>query len=172
MVKLKEYISESNAIEDVHTQSSIDDSLDAWNYLEKQDSLPHDVVQRAHEHILKNRQPEIAGDYRDIQVSIGERTPPPPVVVQSEMEKLLHWEPVDPLEAIEWHIAFEHIHPFADGNGRIGRLIYLWHCKGMDAEPILWRAEDRDGYYELFDTSIHLDARTSLSVGSDSVDGG
>lgn len=162
MVDLRKYFSESNAIEDVHSKTAVEATLEAWEYLENKDSLSHTSLQTAHEYIMKNRQPEIAGEYRDVQVTIGERMPPPPVVIESEMDKLLNWIPTDPLEAIEWHIAFEHIHPFADGNGRIGRLVYLWHCTELNAEPVFWRAEDRDGYYDLFDTDVDLDAKSPI----------
>ena len=159
MVELREYFSESNAIENVHSESAIEETLEAWEFLDGRKSLTHTVVQTAHEYIMQNRQPNIAGEYRNIQVSVGGRMPPPPVIVKSEMDKLLSWVPAEPLEALEWHIAFEHIHPFADGNGRVGRLIYLWQCTELGAEPVFWRAEDRDGYYDLFDTTIDLDAR-------------
>lgn len=160
MVELREYVRESNAIEDVHEESAIDETVDAWECLTGEDELTHEVVKTVHRHILKNRQPRIAGEYRDVQVYVGDRRPPPPVVVESEMEKLLSWEPVDPLAAIEWHVAFERIHPFADGNGRTGRLLYLWHCeRKLGVEPIVWRAEDRFGYYELFQSSVDLDER-------------
>jgi fido (protein-threonine AMPylation protein) len=76
------------------------------------------------------------------------------------MDKLLSWEPQNPIEAIEWHIAFEHIHPFADGNGRIGRLVYLRHSQLLDFEPVMWRAEDRASYYDLFRTDIDLDEKS------------
>ncbi len=163
MVELREYFRESNAIEDVHEESAVDDTIEAWEYISGVDELTHGVVQQAHEHILRNRQPGIAGEYRDIRVYIDSHRPPPPVVVRSEMDKLLTWSPADPLEAIEWHIAFERIHPFADGNGRIGRVLYLWHCRQLDVTPILWRAEDRQGYYDLFQTTVDLNSRTGVT---------
>ncbi|ATW88432.1 Fic/DOC family protein [Halohasta litchfieldiae] len=162
MVDLREYFRESNAIEDVHEETAIDATFEAWEAIKDEDPITHDVIKTGHEYILQDRQPDIAGQYRDIQVYIGESTPPPPVVVESEMEKLLSWEPQNPIEAIEWHIAFEQIHPFADGNGRIGRLLYLRHSQMLEIEPIMWRAEDRAGYYDLFQTDVNLDEKSNI----------
>jgi Fic family protein len=165
MVELREYIRESNAIESVHEESAVDDTVEAWECVSDLDRLSHDVVRQVHQRILGTRQPEIAGEYRDIQVYIDSHRPPPPVVVASEMDKLLSWSPADPLEAVEWHVAFEQIHPFADGNGRTGRLLYLWHCRQLDATPVLWRAEDREGYYDLFESTVDLDGRADVGDG-------
>jgi hypothetical protein len=109
MVDIETYLEESNAIEDIHTERALADSLDAWNYLRQQSKLTHDTLQTAHEHILKHRQPDIAGQYREIQVQVGGRRPPPPEFVELAMEQLLEWPPANPIEAVEWHIAFERI---------------------------------------------------------------
>ena len=155
---VREFIRESNAIENVTTEAAVESSMDAWEFLCEQPELTHYVVQEAHEYILEDLQPDIAGEYRDIAVHIGGDVAPPPQVVRPQMDTLLKWKPDSSLEAIEWHIAFEHIHPFADGNGRIGRLLYLWHCKELDITPIIWRADDRQGYYELFGSEIDIAA--------------
>jgi Fic family protein len=161
MVNIREFIRESNAIESVHDEAAVTKSLEAWDFLKSVDTLTHDTIKGGHELILEDRQPEIAGAYRNIQVHIGEQLPPPPVAVEGEMERLLTWTPSDPLAALHWHIAFEHIHPFADGNGRIGRLLYLWQCsEQLDSEPIIWRADDREGYYDLFAATIDISEHT------------
>jgi Fic family protein len=161
MVDIEEFLTESNSIEDVHSEDALSDSLDAWAYLRQQRELAHEVLQRAHEHILKNRQPDIAGRYRETQVQVGGRQATPPEIIELAMEELLEWQPADPVAAIEWHVAFERIHPFRDGNGRIGRLVYLWHCQEqLGVEPIIWRADDRQGYYALFDTAVDVPSST------------
>ena len=74
---------------------------------------------------------EAPGEFRTIQVQIGHPAryvPPPPEQVESLMddfEKYLHsTDQTDPLvRAFIAHYQFEAIHPFRDGNGRIGRLL-------------------------------------------------
>lgn len=160
MVELEEFIRESNAIENVNAQSAVEETLAAWEFLEQKEKLTHSRVKIVHWHIMENRQPDIAGDYRRTQVYVGDNTPPPPAIVGYKMESLLTWSPENTLEALKWHIAFERIHPFADGNGRTGRLLYFWHCRKLGSEPLLFRAADREGYYDLFDSEVDIDRNT------------
>lgn len=151
-VDVREYLKESNAIEGVHDDAALADALDAWQYLSSEDALSRDVIQRGHELLLENRQPDIAGEYRSVRVQVGNDVPPHPEVVDELVSTLLD-QPVETgVDAVQWHVWFEKIHPFADGNGRIGRLLYLWHClETLDVEPIVWRSgRDVSGYYALF----------------------
>lgn len=71
------------------------------------------------------------GKYRDLQVYIRGRDwlPPKPEEVPKEMKDLLSWYTLNKnklhplILASYFHIAFETIHPFVDGNGRVGRLL-------------------------------------------------
>src|SRR5256884_6001690 len=73
-----------------------------------------------------------AGRYRTIRVRVGSYVAPPPKKVQRMMSDLLAWwnikaariSPV--LSSAIIHHRFEVIHPFADGNGRAGRMLALW----------------------------------------------
>lgn len=104
-----------------------------------------------------------AGRYRTIAVRVGRHFPPPPADVSGLMFELLEWwntrshelSPV--LSSAILHYQFEHIHPFADGNGRTGRALALWELyrRGFDSHHIFsvdeyfW--EDRPGYYRALD---------------------
>ena len=89
--------------------------------------------------------------------------PPPPDRVEdcmAALERFLHDEnnPYPALiKAALAHVQFETIHPFLDGNGRIGRLLiaYILHHDGVLSEPLLYLSlyfkEHRQEYYRLLD---------------------
>ena len=104
-----------------------------------------------------------AGSYRTISVRVGRHFPPAAVDVSGLMFELLEWwnkksielSPV--LSSAILHYRFEHIHPFADGNGRTGRALALWELyrRGFDSHHIFsvdeYYWEDRPGYYTALD---------------------
>ncbi len=122
------------------------------------------------------------GEFRTTQNWIGGTrpgnaafVPPPPEKVMecmAALEKFLHREPEDlPIlvKAALVHVQFETIHPFLDGNGRLGRLlITLLLCvASILREPILYLSlyfkMNRQKYYELLDrVRTHGDWETWL----------
>lgn len=101
-----------------------------------------------------------AGVYRTMLVRVGEYVPPKPELVNRLMKELLEWwncesqqhSPV--ISSAMLHSRFEEIHPFADGNGRVGRALGLWELyrRGFDThhifsvDEIYW--ENRSRYYQ------------------------
>jgi Fic family protein len=107
------------------------------------------------------------GEFRRSQVWIGGSrpgnarfVPPPPdkvVECMGALEKFLHGDPVQTptlLKAALAHVQFETIHPFLDGNGRLGRLLitFLLCAEGALSEPILYLSlhfkSQRQEYYD------------------------
>jgi hypothetical protein len=86
------------------------------------------------------------GEYRRCGVTVGSFVPPPSAEVPHLMALWAAEEPdMDPWDAHAW---FETIHPFPDGNGRVGRLLY-WNMQMQLGEPIeIIYAEKRFAYYE------------------------
>ncbi len=91
-----------------------------------------------------------------------------PEDVPEELAELLaELEGIQPEQALTaaayFHAKFENIHPFADGNGRAGRLLMNYLLLLWDHPPIIIHEEDRRAYYaalEQFDTAQSLDALT------------
>jgi len=81
--------------------------------------------------IIMERLVQSPGEYRRIEVFIAnaDYTPPPALLVPAEMKNLIGWykkhaKIMHPFElAVELHTRFEMIHPFPDGNGRVGRAL-------------------------------------------------
>ena len=79
----------------------------------------------------------------------------PPAFVESELDNLLDWysayerEGYHPLLLAAWlHHRFTQIHPFADGNGRVGRAILTWHLVRNRLFPIVISRDDRSQYID------------------------
>ena len=134
--------------------------------------LSNRLIREMHEKLLargrgSEKQP---GEFRRSQNWIGGTrpgnahfVPPPPALVEeamSALERMFHEAdapyPVLVMAALA-HAQFETIHPFLDGNGRIGRLLIplLLHDAGLMQQPLLYLSlyfkQHRDEYYRLLD---------------------
>lgn len=128
------------------------------------------LIREIHQRLLtKGRGSDKApGDFRRSQNWVGGTRPgnalyvPPPadqvILCMGDLEKFLHDQPIQTpilLKAALAHVQFESIHPFPDGNGRVGRLlITLLLCAyGVLNEPLLYLSlffkKHREEYYRL-----------------------
>lgn len=86
------------------------------------------------------------GDYKKLKNVIGDITTSLPKNVPTDMKKLLNWynkiENKKIEDIIEFHAKFEKIHPFQDGNGRVGRMIMFRECLSNNIIPFY--IEDRN----------------------------
>jgi cell filamentation protein, protein adenylyltransferase len=163
-------------IEDVRETTNYINALDlALTRMEEGLPLSLRVLKEAHEQLLRGSRGAESGpgEFRRVQNWIGGRNPesaryvPPPANAVPEMmgalEKFLHGDPVATpvlIRAALAHAQFESIHPFLDGNGRLGRLlITLLLCSetGDGGQPVLSRPllylslhmkTHRDDYYD------------------------
>ncbi len=116
------------------------------------------VIKNIHSLVLMNR-PEDKGIYRRIPVRImGAYTEPvQPYLIEPKMNELLaeneaHKSTMTTVERIaRFHLEFEGIHPFIDGNGRTGRLILNLELIREGFPPINVKFTDRKRYYDAFD---------------------
>ncbi len=135
---------------------------DAFMYVQdiatKETNLTESVIKNIHALVLVHR-PQDKGVYRAIPVRImGAYTEPvQPYLIQPKIEELLavNKEREQTMPIIEriarFHLEFEGIHPFIDGNGRTGRLILNLDLIRNGYPPINVKFTDRKRYYDAFD---------------------
>ncbi len=132
---------------------------DAFLFLEEavhaDEAIGERLILQIHSLVLAD-QPMDRGVYRRIPVVItgAVHTPPQPYLVQPMMEewiRALAATRLHPLVAAAlFHIKFEAIHPFIDGNGRTGRLLANFILMRSGFLPISVKYEDRAAYYNAF----------------------
>lgn len=117
------------------------------------------VIKNIHSLVLMNK-PEDKGIYRRVPVRImGAFTEPvQPYMIEPKITELLaeNEKRKDTMNIIErvarFHLEFESIHPFIDGNGRTGRLLMNFELMQNGYPPINVKFTDRKRYYEAFDS--------------------
>jgi len=92
--------------------------------------------------------------YKKAAVIVNNKPTTPPGQVRSEMNKLLNWYKINkksrrhPLAlAADFHQRLELIHPFEDGNGRLGRLLFNFVLMSHGYPPILFLYQNRQAYF-------------------------
>lgn len=91
------------------------------------------------------------GDYKKRPNMVGMYHTVRPENVLSEMEKLLNWyfeQSIDISVIAEFHVKYECIHPFQDGNGRTGRIILFRECLKNNIIPAIIEDDNRNIYVE------------------------
>jgi Fic family protein len=139
-----EFAKTSSQIEGESSQEAYKDHLIAWEYMRGQHTLTMAVILECHFLLQQTLRPDIAGHIRNCNVRVGGHYPPEPILVLPLLEDWIaeygspdiykDKEDVDGEIRIA-HVAFETIHPFEDGNGRVGRIIMNWH-RVMNCLPL------------------------------------
>ena len=88
------------------------------------------------------------GEYKKKNNFVGNITTSSPDNVADDMKNLLDWYNKIPNKTIEniieFHVRFEKIHPFQDGNGRVGRIIMFRECLYNDIMPFYIEDRNKD----------------------------
>ena len=131
------------------------------DFLAKQKNMKLSLktIKKIHSLILRNIDANIAGSFRKTDVGIrgSEFTPVPGILVEDELNNLITWfetnrKLIHPVEfATIFHQKFEEIHPFDDGNGRVGREILRQMLKKHGYPTIFVDSSNREEYLKCLD---------------------
>ncbi|MBO4379864.1 MAG: Fic family protein [Muribaculaceae bacterium] len=158
------YIFETNTIGENNTAINVDDIVETVNHFKcidyiidhAEENLTESFVKHLH-FLLKfntsdSRKEWFAvGDYKHLPNEVGGHATCPPENVGREMKLLLKVynaikEPsLD--DILDFHVRFESIHPFQDGNGRVGRLLMFKQCLSSGLVPFIITDDLKMFYY-------------------------
>lgn len=122
----------------------------------KHTPLTKELILFLHQTLLSHIDNKIAGRFRknDEYVRVGRHIAPSPVHVPSLMTDALHAYKKTELHILQrivvFHLEFERIHPFCDGNGRVGRALMQFQLKSHGYPPIIVRNKEKRHYYIAF----------------------
>lgn len=159
------YIFETNTILfEGQTVASVDDILETANHFKlvdymldvAEEKLTEEMIKKFHK-ILKEGTSDSrkewfnVGEYKKLANEAGNMQTSLPKNVAKDMAKLMEWynslEKITIKEIIEFHFRFERIHPFQDGNGRVGRIIAFKECLKNNIVPFIILDKDKLFYY-------------------------
>ena len=157
-----QFLEESNLIEGVGMEG-LDDSVLAWEYAKEQKSIGLFELSNIHKLLMQNLNPRIAGKFRDVAVTVGNRLCPQPGIALQLVSDLLDFKfnekqiKKSKKQKKDWvemcrkdHIWFETQHPFEDGNGRTGRILLNWQRLQYGLPILIIKNSEKQEYYKWF----------------------
>lgn len=164
------YINYPHTISNNATQlfsNYLDAMVEMFNEIKKEPWFSIKMILKAHKSLFINSDYEgNPGQFRDSMVRIGRFIPPAPYTIVNSMEMLVQSMnsglPMNITEIGILHAQFEFIHPFSDGNGRLGRILIMImlarNCiiKSLNIAPSKLFNKDRGRYLQELDrVSLH-----------------
>ncbi len=145
-----EVVNVDDILETANHFRCVDLIIDNANY-----AITESLIKKLHM-ILKNGTTDSrkswfsVGNYKKLPNEVGGPETTKPKEVQKEIKLLLDWyndkEIITFNDIVEFHYRFERIHPFQDGNGRVGRLVMFKECLKHNIVPFILD-EDLKLYY-------------------------
>ena len=158
------YIFETNTIDVENGSINVDDVIETANHFRivsliidnAKSTLTQEFIKELHL-LLKNGTSDsrrdwfVVGDYKKLPNEVGGMNTTLPEEVPEKMKELLDEynakEEKSLDDVLDFHVKFEKIHPFQDGNGRVGRLIMFKECLKYNIIPFIIEDDLKMFYY-------------------------
>ena len=158
------YIFETNTLGITTEITSVDDIMETVNHFRcidyvidhAMDKITEAHVKQLHAILKMNTSDShkswfAVGDYKRLPNEVGGEETVLPEDVHNRMKALIgEYNAIKKVEfddILNFHVLLERIHPFQDGNGRVGRLLLLWQCLQSAHVPFIITEELRLFYY-------------------------
>ena len=158
------YIFETNTLGITTENTRIDDIMETVNHFRCIDYVIDHATDKITEMHIKqlhlilktntsdSQKPWFAvGNYKRLANAVGKEETVQPEEVHKKMKALLATyhaiKKIQLDDILDFHVNFERIHPFQDGNGRVGRLIMFWQCLQSSIVPFIITDDLRLFYY-------------------------
>ena len=158
------FIFETNTIGMTQESINVDDIVETSNHFRCIDmiidaatyKLTETMIKQLHNALKQGTSDSrkdwfVVGDYKKLPNEVGGQETTPPSQVHNEIKRLLNEynsiESVTLDDILNFHVRFESIHPFQDGNGRIGRLIMFKECLKHNIVPFIISDQLKLYYY-------------------------
>ena len=154
---IKRKIAPNKPIRDV--QETINHSKTFFKAVNEKYELSADLLLKWHKELFLDTKPDIAGRFRDYLVKVGDYRAPDWQDINKLMKEFFEWHNknkkiMHPVEfAAKTHYKFEKIHPFGDGNGRIGRLVIAYLLRKSNYPLLIIEYKKRKSYYHALSKS-------------------
>mgnify|MGYP001605685972 CR=1 FL=1 len=148
---IKRKIAPNKPLRDV--QETINHSKVFFKVLNEKEGMFLNKILQWHKEVFSDTKPDIAGKLRDYLVRVGDYRAPDWQDLDKLMNDFFEWysknrKIMNPVElAARAHYKFEKIHPFGDGNGRIGRLIIAYVLRRENYPMLIIEYKKRKSYY-------------------------
>lgn len=158
------YIFETNTLGITTENTRIDDIIETVNHFRcvdyiidhATDKITESHIKQLHMLLKSNTSDSqkswfAVGDYKRLANEVGGEETVQPEDVHKRMKELLaeynHDKSIEFEDILNFHVQFERIHPFQDGNGRVGRLLLFWQCLQALIVPFIITEKLRLFYY-------------------------
>ena len=167
-----EFLENSNWIEREYSDEAMEDAIEAWKFakqcMDNGSEIDVQMIRLIHKRLMKRLNKRIAGKIRTCPVYVGNsreyRECLKPEKIKDSLHrwlsdaniKFLHTPKNVAVEQIEnIHVKFEKIHPFEDGNGRVGRILMnLQRIRSCMSIAIIHEGLEQFEYYKWFKMDI------------------
>lgn len=156
-ILLEMEVSRNVSLREVFEAKNLARVMEYLRHKEKALDLNTDLILTLHQMFISNINDSIAGKFRQKNeyVRIGNYIATPPEHIESKIYSLLNDYLSDNVsyfldKIVKFHLEFELIHPFVDGNGRIGRTVLNFQLAQHNLPPITIRGKGKSTYHLAF----------------------